>query len=415
MNQLRMFQLSAVLVVLAGLFLLTQSNDRTTQSRPVTLLGDLKGEEINRLMLQQGQTSLELAAKQGNWVIPVKSEYPADSGKVRSLLLKLLDLTATQKVPSSADNLDALGVADNSTEKSFSRVTLMDNTGKELGGLLVGSSRKGKTGGVVGPSRGQYVRRVGTKDVYLIGEALTINATPEYWLDTELLNVAQSSVRSVEQLKVSPEGETRDFLLEHADADVPFSAISTKVTPPLEGDAKIDDSILSQILSGIENLRVKDVVTPQETKETLKDVAFDKATVYPTSSGNVYKILSAEKADKGYIKIEVRFDPEIAKLSEAEVKARNEKRQKEFEEKKAEKEKADAEKKGEDKKKDESEEKFVPETAMLSNTAEAERIQARFNDWVFLLEKYQLEKFRHVQADLAKKTTPAQPAAESAE
>ena len=158
------------------------------------ILAGINGEQVAKLVLEKGEDSIELAANDKGWGIPSRANYPADVGKIRALLLKLLGASSVQQLPSSDAGIKKLGLTEEGIKEGFGRVLLYDGQGKELGGLYIGKMRikpSGQGGPPIGGG-GQYVRRTDDSAVYMLAAPINLNATMMNWLQTDLINVLKS-------------------------------------------------------------------------------------------------------------------------------------------------------------------------------------------------------------------------------
>lgn len=397
--------LLAVVVILALLVLATGGDERSSLSEKQLFAG-IDGEQVAKLRLEGEGKSVELELKDGTWTLPARDGYRADGGKVRSLMLKVFDLRVSQKVTDSAASFGELGVAD---DRYAGKVALLDAAGKELGGLLLGESRKARRGAAESsaPAGGQYVRRVGTNDVYMIMEAVAAPTDLNYWLQTELVSVAQSKIRAVKQVKLASGAESPEFeIVRQQSSGAEVNSGFTLKEPLPEGE-QLQDAVLSQVSAGIENARFDDVLSNAGAQTKLAGLNYDQRTEYAVSNGLRYQVLTAEKDGKYYAKVSVTFDPALAKEVEDEVAQKNEELKKKQEEEKANQAASSSSvSAGSDEGKKKAE--LQPVKAELSTPEEAAKLQASLEPWVYELAKYQAERFRKTRPELFKAKMPAE-------
>ena len=180
-------------------------------------------------------------------------------------------------------------------------------------------------------------------------------------------------------------------------------------------DEELQSAVLSQIVSGLENLRMNDVM--QATDPRVAKLNFDAETVYQSDNGLVFHVVTAQEGSKIYARIRTVFDEALAKKLEARAAAEN-----------AEAEKAKAQAKADEAAKKEEEAgktdtaqpsltvAAAPEQAgkqaegdkakaaiQLSNADEALKLNSKFDPWIFEFVSYQGDKFRKNRSDLVKK------------
>ena len=132
------------------------------------------------------QTTLERHAT--DWVVGERG-YPADSGKLRKLLLDLGSLNAVERKTSLARNYPVLGVEDVTQPKATgARIDVA--TPDKTWSLIVGSSVDGND---------CYVRAVDSAQSLLASPLIMAEADPKLWLDPTILDINQSRVSAVSQ------------------------------------------------------------------------------------------------------------------------------------------------------------------------------------------------------------------------
>ena len=160
-----------------------------------TLAGDLvlPGLEsalnsVTEVQLTKGDgTHATLKRGASDWIVGER-DYPADSGKVRKLLLDLGALNVVEEKTRLAANYPQLGVEDvNSPKATGTRVEVV--TPAKTYALIMGKSSSAKSG---------YVRVVNTQPSMLAAPLVAVDADPKRWLDHTLLDVPQDRIREVE-------------------------------------------------------------------------------------------------------------------------------------------------------------------------------------------------------------------------
>ena len=123
-----------------------------------------------------------------DWVVGQRG-YPADSGKLRKLLLDLGSLQAVQRKTSIARNYAVLGVEDVSQSKATgARIDIVSP--RKTWSLIVGSSVDGN---------GCYVRVVDSRQSLLASPLILVDADPKQWLDATILDIAQNRVGEIDE------------------------------------------------------------------------------------------------------------------------------------------------------------------------------------------------------------------------
>ena len=206
--------------------------------------------DVTRIRITKaGNTTATLDRKATDWLVGERG-YPADSGKLRKLLLDLGSLQAVERKTSVARNYPVLGVEDVAQPKATGARIDIVAPGKTWS-LIVGHSMD---------ANDCYVRVVNSSQSLLASPLILVDADPKLWLEPTILEVAQSRVSEIDEqpskgpgFTASRERNTRaDFTvhgvphgreLTGADAaDAMGSALSSltltdvrKTTPPPQG------------------------------------------------------------------------------------------------------------------------------------------------------------------------------------
>ena len=115
--------------------------------------------------------------------------YPADSGKLRKLLLDLGSLKAVQRKTSIAGNYGVLGVEDVTQPKATGARIDVVSAGKTWS-LIVGNSADDDD---------CYVRVVGSAQSLLASPLILVDADPKLWLDPTVLDMAPGRISEVDE------------------------------------------------------------------------------------------------------------------------------------------------------------------------------------------------------------------------
>jgi len=376
MNSKSLSVLVVVFVVLSGVFFLqsSQTSDEA-DNRSRRLFQDVQqtSGDITQIDIRQGESEFRLARDGQEWVIPSRQGYPADAGKVKSLLIKVLGLDVSQVVTKRAENFEKLGVTDEAVSKGKGAVFFKNEKGEEIVGIYLGDFRKKQhTSGLPAPL-GQYVRRTDEETVYLISDPISVVTTLTYWLDTTIANKLQSNILSIEQFALSEDGEELLYSFQRKEKDGPL-----QLEQEVPAGKKLKDVNVNQVRSSLENVRLEDVF--RADAEQAKALNFDYKTRFLLSNGLIYEVASAKDDEKFYAKIAVSFDEAYGEKVSAEHEAETEEN------------KDAAETDGEAQK---------PKGPELSSAAEAKKLmEQQYSKWIFVLPQYLGQKFRHTLADL---------------
>ena len=224
-----------------------------------------------------------------------------------------------------------------------------------------------------------------------------MSVSPQSWLEVNLVNVLPANVYSITQAQESADRQNVLFELVRAE-----TVGGDVVLPPMELRGGVPEGkvlqqpVVSQVRSGLENVRLSDVFEPGA--EPVKSLDFDFVSLYKTTNGLSYRVESAQKDERYFAKLSVTFDESLA----AQLKARAESKSAE----------AGASatptpgpsvapSAGASPSPSASP---VPETRKvelkLSSASEAEGLNKEFSSWVYELPGYQAKKLRYTKPEL---------------
>jgi hypothetical protein len=144
--------------------------------------------DVAEVRLSRGDGSgVTLRRDSGGWVV-VERGWPADSGRVRKLLLDLSALAIVEEKTHDPARYPVLGVED---------VTGPAATGTRVDVKTAKGSIQSLVLGKPSGAREGYVRAVGAAPSYLARPQVAAESNPARWLDTALLDVDAARIRAV--------------------------------------------------------------------------------------------------------------------------------------------------------------------------------------------------------------------------
>ena len=186
----------AALVVAAVVFTLALERDPTPAGNDqtgerllptlATALNDVTavtvdaGGEDGRTTLRRNDTG---------WVVAERSDYPADAGQIRQLLIRLSDASVVETKTRNPDYYGRLGVGDVGADGGGVQVTL-EGTPEPVSVIVGALETRAGTG--------TYLRLAGEEQSYLVDAQLDPARTPVGWLDESLIDVAADDVEFIE-------------------------------------------------------------------------------------------------------------------------------------------------------------------------------------------------------------------------
>ncbi|HEY6482080.1 MAG TPA: DUF4340 domain-containing protein [Steroidobacteraceae bacterium] len=142
---------------------------------------------VSEVRLSKGDgTRTELAKGASGWTV-VQRQYPADSGKVRKLLLELAALKVVEEKTRTPENYPLLGVEDVTSPKATGTEVEAITPGKTFA-IIIGKSSSAKSG---------FVRVNKALQSLLASPLITLDADPRQWLDRTLLDIPQERIQEV--------------------------------------------------------------------------------------------------------------------------------------------------------------------------------------------------------------------------
>ena len=189
-RRVTMLLIAAVLVIVLAVWLSSKPQvERGTLAGDPVVTGLEKSalNSITEVRLSKGDGS-KTTLKKGatDWIVGER-EYPADSGKVRKLLLDLAALNVVEEKTRTPENYPALGVEDTTSAKATG--TSVDVvTASKTYSLIVGKSSGAKSG---------YVRVVNMPQSFLAAPLIAPDADPRRWLDHTLVDIPQDRIKEI--------------------------------------------------------------------------------------------------------------------------------------------------------------------------------------------------------------------------
>ena len=137
-----------------------------------------------RLAAKGANVTLERSGK--DWIVKER-DYPADTAKLRKLLLGLADLTVTEQKTRDPANYAQLGVEDAGT--SATGMAIEVDTADRKFSLLAGKAAGGT---------GSFVRLPGDAQALLASPQIAADTDPKHWIDTALADLPADRVQALE-------------------------------------------------------------------------------------------------------------------------------------------------------------------------------------------------------------------------
>ena len=178
---------TVVALIMAGLSLWRQQNHATSPDVGQTLFPNLAAHEkdIARIEVTTAQGTTILLRQKDDWVLPDKSGYKADTGKVSQVISTLANMNLLEEKTSDPGRYAQLGLDDPGKDKQTGagkRIRLLDGAGTPIAEAIIGRTAPslGRVGG------GTYVRRAGSPQTWLAEGLFEMPETAIAWTDRKL-------------------------------------------------------------------------------------------------------------------------------------------------------------------------------------------------------------------------------------
>lgn len=208
----------------------------------VPILGDLQASDIQTLSIEDNDGNrVELAKKDGNWVLPNSADFQAKQETVSEFLDKLVNINTSRLVTRTDASHKRLQV---SVDDFVRRIKIGTSAG-ETKTLYMGSS----------PSYGAaHIRLEGKNETYLTSEISSweANATVSSWIDTAYVTLDKDNVTGI--------------TLKNANGDLVFNKDSEGnwMMEGLGADEALNTSNVSTLLNRVTTVNM---IQPQGTAE----------------------------------------------------------------------------------------------------------------------------------------------------
>jgi hypothetical protein len=195
--------------------------------------------DINRtakVVGMSGGKEFTLERHENRWVVPEKAGYPASQDEVRKLLIGAAELKRVEPKTSNPDLYAKLGLDDVTAEGSSAvRYRLLDASGDVLADFLLGNSRSARGD----PDASEYyVREPHDAQSWLVEGRLPDITNAVEWLDDGILTLERERVRRVTVRH--PDGHQVEVFKSEPD-EQDFQLAGKPEDAEIDGDWKLND------------------------------------------------------------------------------------------------------------------------------------------------------------------------------
>ena len=180
----------AALAAIAGAYYLSAQRNLVRDLNGTALLPGLAAQlnSVSSVSISKGGPAPAVTVHRvgDRWAVEQLGDYPADTPKLRRLLLALGDAKIVEEKTSNPANYAALGVDDPAKAGA-------------AGAEITWETPGGRHSLIVGKPAGQgvFVRRAAESQSFLVEPAIPLDAQPRLWIDGRLLDVPVATVRSI--------------------------------------------------------------------------------------------------------------------------------------------------------------------------------------------------------------------------
>lgn len=297
MNLRTVLGLAAGLAALLAVLLIAEWVSKPPQATGEHLFAGMR-EDINAVTsvtaTAAGDNLIATVTRQDDrWIVEERDGYPADTGKLRQLLLGLAEAQLVEAKTANREYYARLGVEDVSAEDAGG-VLIRVVTPSNQYAVIVGDQTRGEY---------RYVRREGEAGSWLIDKSPEAPTETPKWLSATIIDIDAAVVRSV--TIEHPDGQTIN--LEKANRE----ARDFSVTNMPAGRELSYASVANTVGGVLDNLTLDDVAPAAELGP---DAVI---TTFTTFDGQVIHIASKEVDSKYWIQLTGAYDAALAEQQAA--------------------------------------------------------------------------------------------------
>lgn len=266
---------TAITLAAAVVAVVSEAHVATVQTSNEPAFAELRKnpDAVTKIIIKDAHTAFTLnRGSDGRWSAPDKFDYPADTAKVRDLVVTMADMQLVEPKTVMPDRYQRLEVENLDAEDAKSRlVRLESQDGTVLAEALFGKAVNRKTGPA---NAGVYMRPVGAERAWLASGDLAPDVAVNQWLDRSIVDLAASDVRKV---AVEPQASP-PYAIERSKGEDDFHVAD------LPKDAAVKQDDVNRLGAALANLSFKEVkpadqINWPETPDTATFETFDKLAI----------------------------------------------------------------------------------------------------------------------------------------
>jgi hypothetical protein len=267
------------------------------------LIQGLDTEKIASIVLGTNEGQIILARRGQAFLVANKDDYPADTGKINTLISLCLDLKAAELVTDNPANHNDLGVA---VDKARYIVEFIDKDSQPITGLVVSAPDP--------EIKKTFARLTSSDEVYSLLENPWFFSTAMDYIDKTIIKIERDNISSV--TVTSPDGS---YTLESKGDD-------EIVLENMPEGKQFKRNEHEQVFSALTNLQIIDVKKETSGSSELK---FDTTYLCRLKDSTVYTLAIAVQDDKAYFRCNAMFTDKTTVTKDRSVESEEELKKKE--------------------------------------------------------------------------------------
>ncbi len=352
MSSRNLLILAVALVALVALVLVGQRDRSSSPTNGELLVPTLaaKLNDVDRVTVVKagGETVATVERRADGWVVPEKSAYTANVGKLRQSLVALSEARILEQKTANPSLYSRLGVEDVASDDAKGVEITLAAGGNEIAKLILGNADGSKL---------RYVRRAGEMQSYLVDRNPDVPREGAQWLDTGIIDVRSDRMQQI--TITHPDGEVLTVSKSSREAS------NFDVAGVPEGRELLYPGVANVIGNSLRELNLEDV----EAVATAAAPAEEPVAVeFRTFDGLVVRALGIEHDDGKWVTFEASVDTERAAAAPPAAEGASD----------------------------------APAADAVDPTAEAASINAKVGGWRYRIANFQYDQMTRRMADLLK-------------
>lgn len=192
---------SLVIAIVTYVSSVPWSSRLTLVAEPLLPSLRMRAGDIVAIEVKQGKETQRLELKDGVWRLASEGGYPAETEKVRELILAATEAEIVERKTAKPERHADLGLSDPMAEGASARlIRFLDSGGSPIGEIIAG---RNTVDAFEASKGGTYVRRPGANETWLANRQIAGSLSMRDWAATRLIDVKPETLTSI---RIEPEG-----------------------------------------------------------------------------------------------------------------------------------------------------------------------------------------------------------------